>query len=470
MSIGETLTQARDRVGLSITDVSERTRIRETIIRDIEHNEFRSCGGDFYARGHIRAIAQVVGTDPVPLIEAYDQTHEWSLRQEILRQGILGEDADSLLADTQDAASTADDVTDEARLAGPRQTPDARGSARSSAEATGRRDPDITRVDNPMAERTIRLPEIRLPAEGIPAFRERSLAGIAAFRERLVARLAVYVGALRRAWERLRAHDGTGAKRPGAWERGQTGDKRTLAESFTAWAKGLRRPEGSRPNVTMILTIALLAAIGAIAYLLAAGPAAPARPATGGSPHRGTTSAHSARNHPASSHSPGRPAGGHSSAVPASAQVSPLYPAAAIAFGPGGASQGDNPQLASQALAGKASQAWHTSWYTTAHFGGLQNGTGLLLDMGKSVTVTSAQLTLGIARGANLQLLAGNQPQMADLRPIAGASDAGGGSLVLKPAHPARARYLLIWFTQLPPNHAGTYEAWISDVAVKGLA
>src|SRR5205823_6949103 len=61
--------------GLTIGQVSQQTRIRESIIRDIEQNDFSACGGDFYARGHIRSIAAVVGTDPVPLISAYDAEH-----------------------------------------------------------------------------------------------------------------------------------------------------------------------------------------------------------------------------------------------------------------------------------------------------------------------------------------------------------------------------------------------------------
>ena len=75
MSIGDTLAQARSQAGLTITQVSQRTRIRETIIRGIEHNDFSACGGDFYARGHIRSIARVVGVDPEELIREYDATH-----------------------------------------------------------------------------------------------------------------------------------------------------------------------------------------------------------------------------------------------------------------------------------------------------------------------------------------------------------------------------------------------------------
>ena len=75
MSIGDTLADARRQAGLTITQVSRETRIRESIIRDIEQGDFSACGGDFYARGHIRSIAGVVGTDPVPLISEYDAEH-----------------------------------------------------------------------------------------------------------------------------------------------------------------------------------------------------------------------------------------------------------------------------------------------------------------------------------------------------------------------------------------------------------
>jgi transcriptional regulator with XRE-family HTH domain len=75
VSIGESLAAARRQAGLTITQVSRQTRIRESIIRDIEQDDFSACGGDFYARGHIRGIASAVGADPVPLISQYDAEH-----------------------------------------------------------------------------------------------------------------------------------------------------------------------------------------------------------------------------------------------------------------------------------------------------------------------------------------------------------------------------------------------------------
>jgi Helix-turn-helix domain/Domain of unknown function (DUF4115) len=74
MSIGESLAEARRRAGLSVYEVSRQTRVREPIIRGIERDDYSACGGDFYARGHIRLIARAVGADPEPLIREYDAT------------------------------------------------------------------------------------------------------------------------------------------------------------------------------------------------------------------------------------------------------------------------------------------------------------------------------------------------------------------------------------------------------------
>lgn len=72
--MGNALAEARRQSGMTITEVSHRTCIRETIIRGIERNDFSACGGDFYARGHIRSIAKAVGVDADPIIADYDRT------------------------------------------------------------------------------------------------------------------------------------------------------------------------------------------------------------------------------------------------------------------------------------------------------------------------------------------------------------------------------------------------------------
>jgi hypothetical protein len=68
LSVGRALAQARLAAGLTVDAVSTTTRVRVPIVQGIEQDDFSRCGGDVYARGHIRALARVVGLDPEPLV------------------------------------------------------------------------------------------------------------------------------------------------------------------------------------------------------------------------------------------------------------------------------------------------------------------------------------------------------------------------------------------------------------------
>jgi hypothetical protein len=224
----------------------------------------------------------------------------------------------------------------------------------------------------------------------------------------------------------------------------------------------IRAVERRGTNWTAILAVVALAAFGFLGYHLAssgghatASPAAVTRPAHHAARHAGRAAAHHAHPKPASS--------------PATAQLTSLTPVSVTAFGPNGAGQGDNPGQASLAVSDNPATPWNTDWYATADFGNMQSGTGLLLDMGKSVTVTSVEITLGSTPGADLQLRTGSAPQLADLKTVATATNAGG-VVHLQLAAPAQGQYLLIWFTKLPPDSSGTFEAFVSGVSLKGQA
>lgn len=75
MSVGETLARAREARGLSVEDVSEQTRIRAGLIRQIEADNFDGCGGAVYARGHLRSLAKIIGIDPEELVGEFDREH-----------------------------------------------------------------------------------------------------------------------------------------------------------------------------------------------------------------------------------------------------------------------------------------------------------------------------------------------------------------------------------------------------------
>ena len=71
-TLGEALRAAREQAGVSIERVSAETRIRATVIRDLEGDSFRSSGGSVYARGHVKSISRALNIDPAPLLALFD--------------------------------------------------------------------------------------------------------------------------------------------------------------------------------------------------------------------------------------------------------------------------------------------------------------------------------------------------------------------------------------------------------------
>jgi len=150
------------------------------------------------------------------------------------------------------------------------------------------------------------------------------------------------------------------------------------------------------------------------------------------------------------------------SAAPAVIAARPLKPAGVTEVDPGSSTGGGSVDLV---LDGSTSTAWETEWYTTPEFGGLQSGIGLLVNMGRSATITDVQVTLGSEPGAAFEVRAGESS--SKLKTV--ATEAGvGGTVQVKLASPARARYVLIWFTKLPPNGSGHYQVEVYNIQVKG--
>ncbi|MEJ6626705.1 MAG: DUF4115 domain-containing protein [Actinomycetes bacterium] len=74
LTLGTEIRDAREGAGYTVAKVAEITRIRETLIKDIEADQFLSCGGNAYARGHIRTIAKVLKLDADLLIEKFAES------------------------------------------------------------------------------------------------------------------------------------------------------------------------------------------------------------------------------------------------------------------------------------------------------------------------------------------------------------------------------------------------------------
>ncbi|NJP68308.1 RodZ domain-containing protein [Streptomyces spiramenti] len=72
-SVGRSLQQARIAAKLTVEEVSATTRVRIPIVQSIEVDDYSRCGGDVYARGHIRALARAVGLDPAELVARFNE-------------------------------------------------------------------------------------------------------------------------------------------------------------------------------------------------------------------------------------------------------------------------------------------------------------------------------------------------------------------------------------------------------------
>jgi hypothetical protein len=643
MSIGETLAQARRWAALSVQEVSQRTRIRETLVRDIERDDYSGCGGDFYTRGHIRAIARVVGADPEPLIAEYDAARAASAasvedtvpqftsikvqgqpqrqpppetreqfpptvtreqfapprparpepRPQPPREPPAGEPL-RIRPDRPDgwqpssqgpAPDTRQPVTpdrpggwpepsrDPAAGAPPRGTPD-RAAGPEPFRFTADDVPEPAARDRPAGRPPPRItgdapePAARDRPGGRPPPRITGDAAEPATRDQAGGR---------------QPHRITGdAPEPATWDQAGgrqpvriTGDAPVEAtpvraggwqqrqeppppRSPAAGARGQPRPISLRVrqrNGPVLFGLALLVALGFLGWYFVsgsgnspAGTAAGSHPSAGASqPSQaagGATSGHSVvvkltavrassvvfttaggkylfratvaagaskrwtfrhavtmrvanpggvrllvdGKNPLTSHSAGHPvtlnlSPGHPAtvatpagtptpaatrkpAVPLTTSAT-LTPASAESFGTSGPGQGDNQQLAPLAIDGRPGTAWNTDWYASAHFGNLYPGTGLMLDMGRPVTITSAEISLGSAPGASFQLRVGSAATLAALTPVARAAHASG-VVRLRLSTPAHGRYVLIWFTKLPLTADGNFEASVYNVKLQG--
>ncbi len=128
------------------------------------------------------------------------------------------------------------------------------------------------------------------------------------------------------------------------------------------------------------------------------------------------------------------------------------------------------------AIDGKPNTAWQTQFYlNNPVFGGLKTGSGLILDMGKEVGLSSVTVEFGPTSGADVAIEVGNdgsrtQASLATFTTVAQASGLSG-THVFQSRSAATGRYVLIWFTRLPPQANGPkthYEAEIFNIIVTG--
>lgn len=71
MTIGSELRQAREQRGVSLRDLSERTKVRTSTLRAIEADDWQHLPGGVITRGFLKLYAREVGVDPDGIAERY---------------------------------------------------------------------------------------------------------------------------------------------------------------------------------------------------------------------------------------------------------------------------------------------------------------------------------------------------------------------------------------------------------------
>lgn len=124
----------------------------------------------------------------------------------------------------------------------------------------------------------------------------------------------------------------------------------------------------------------------------------------------------------------------------------------------------ENPDQVLNATDPDPTTAWTTQRYRTSAFSGLKPGVGLLLDLGRVRDLHRLQVAF-TAAGAHVQLrVADAAPQSLEGTRVVAEDDTGHQLVVLAPATPVRARYLLVWVTALPRDGDG-YRVGIADLS-----
>jgi cytoskeletal protein RodZ len=485
VSVGQALTEARAQAGLTVEELSERTRIRSTVIRSIEQDDYEACGGDLYVRGYVRAIAGAVGIDAQPLIREFDQGRGNGAAGRA--NGSVGRHAMGLSAVATTGTATRFDLP---RVPQPMNGTGPGRPDGTADQATTRfdlpavpEDPAATAFDLPVvpddlpvvadAALTEQFPSAteELPAAPVPP---PAPAQTRLDTPRVVEDLMAAGYDLPQPTEA--ADEGPATKLIPALDLSPSGPQAPAAPPAREGGGGGKRRRGFLIVAAVIVVIAAgvvvthlatgkTATTNTAATSVASSAAASSAAAQANASAKAQASASAAAQASASAAAKSS-AAAQASQAPSAQPVSTLPVASVAAFGPDGVSDGDSPSTAKDAITANPTQPWATQWYVSPTFGMLKHGTGLLLDLGSKVTVSSVRLDIAQG-GGNLQLRAGDGAALQDLSVVATSLNASD-TVQLTLSRPVTARYLLVWFTKLAPDGSGHYQESVAHLKVTG--
>lgn len=124
----------------------------------------------------------------------------------------------------------------------------------------------------------------------------------------------------------------------------------------------------------------------------------------------------------------------------------------------------ENGDVAPRAIDGDPSTLWNSSTYTTADFGGLKPGLGMLIDLGDPSQVSGATLTMP-GSGGTFELRSADNPAYEGSEVVA-TGEISGGTVEVELDEPVQTPYLVIWFTRLPEID-GDFRVEVAEVQLR---
>ncbi|MFF7719886.1 protein kinase family protein [Streptomyces luteogriseus] len=135
-------------------------------------------------------------------------------------------------------------------------------------------------------------------------------------------------------------------------------------------------------------------------------------------------------------------------------------------FDPLGNDGSENPDEIDRLYDNVPGTYWETSFYTSADFGRLKSGVGVILDLGKVQDVGKVTVSFKGETSVELRAASGVATQPQSLDGYTKVAQGSGTTVALKPDESLKSRYLLVWLTKLPLTDDGNYRGRVVDIKV----
>ena len=141
----------------------------------------------------------------------------------------------------------------------------------------------------------------------------------------------------------------------------------------------------------------------------------------------------------------------------------------ATSFDPDGDDRVENPASTSLAIDDDPTRGWRTAGYNQnlgRQRGGIKDGVGLVLDLGRSREVGKLTLTLDPAGDSELTIYGADDSRPSTLEGWTELAGPKTGQDQVTFNLEGRHHYLLIWFTSLPQDDDGKYRGGVANVTL----